>query len=230
VIGAAMMIGVAPVLLARLPHSPPKTSLSYPRLLASLFELLARHADMRRVLAIQILLGICYGGFWATIATMLLRFHGLGPQIAGLIAIPGAAGILITRAAGRWVDLRGAGPIVRLGITLMLCSYAVFALGVWWPAALAVGAAILDCGLRATLVANQTTVNSLAADARSRSNTVFGISVWSGNAFGAASASLALAHSGWLAVCILSAAAAAAALGVQLAAMRKSARNSVRRT
>ena len=226
VIGAAMMIAIAPVLVARLPHSAPKTSLSYPRLLASLVELLARHADMRRVLAIQILLGICYGGFWATIATMLLKFHGLGPQVAGLIAIPGAAGILITRPAGRWLDHRGAAPIVRAGVTLMLAAYAVFALGLWWPAALAVGAAILDCGLRATLVANQTTVNSLAPEARSRSNTVFGVSVWSGNALGAFLASLALAHSGWLAVCALSAVSAATALGVQLASMR----NSVRRT
>lgn len=220
VIGAGMMIAIAPVLFARLPHSAPKTSLSYPRLLASLWHLLAEHADMRRVLVIQILLGICYGGFWATIATMLLKFHGLGPQVAGLIAIPGAAGILITRPAGRWVDLRGAAPIVRAGIALMFAAYAAFALGLWWPAALAVGAAILDCGLRATLVANQTTVNSLAPDARSRSNTVFGVSVWSGNALGAFLASLALAHSGWLAVCALSAVAAATALGVQLISMR----------
>jgi hypothetical protein len=80
---------------------------------------------------------------------------------------------------------------------------------------------ILDCGLRATMVSNQTVVNSLAADARSRSNTVFGISVWSGNAIGAFVASNALAHSGWLAVCAISAVAAAAALGVQLAAMRR---------
>ena len=101
---------------------------------------------------------------------------------------------------------------------------AVFALGLWWPAALAVGAAILDCGLRATLVANQTTINSIAPDARSRSNTVFGISVWSGNALGAFLASLALAHSGWIAVCVLSAVAAATALAVQLTSMRKSAR------
>src|SRR3954464_12305555 len=228
VIGAAMMIAVAPVLVARLPHSAPppppsapKTSLSYPRLIASLLSLLAEHADMRRVLAIQILLGVCYGGFWATIATMLLSVHGLGPQVAGLIAIPGAAGILITRPAGRLLDQRGAAPIVRVGVTLMLCAYVVFALGLWWPAALAVGAAILDCGLRATMVSNQTTVNSLAADARSRSNTVFGISVWSGNAIGAFAASLALAHAGWLAVCALSALAAAIALGVQIAWMRR---------
>src|SRR3954471_8870943 len=85
VIGAAMMTAVAPVLLMRLPPSPPKTSLSYRRLLRSLFTLIGENAELRRVLAIQLLTGLCYGGFWATIATMLLQVHGLGPQIAGLI-------------------------------------------------------------------------------------------------------------------------------------------------
>lgn len=221
VIGAGMMAMLTPALIMRLPHSAPKTSLPYPQLIASIFKLIGAHAEMRRVVAIQLLLGVCYGGFWATIATMLLQTHGLGPAVAGLIAIPGAAGVLITRAAGRWLDLRGAGPIVSGGLALILAAYAVIALGVWWAVALAVGAAILDCGLRATIVANQTVVNSLAADARSRSNTVFGLSVWTGNAAGAFVASTALAYSGWLAVCAISALAAAAALGVQLAAMRR---------
>ena len=220
VLGAVLLTLIAPALIARLPHSTPKTTLAYPELLASMLALARVHADMRRVVAIQLLLGICYGGFWATIATMLLQRHGLGPTVAGLIGIPGAAGILIARPAGRWLDLRGPAPIVTTGIALIIAAYGVFAFGVWWPAALAVGAALLDSGLRAAMVANQTVVNSLAPEARSRSNTVFGLSVWSGNAVGAFIATSALAASGWLAVCAISALAAAAALGVQLRAMR----------
>jgi predicted MFS family arabinose efflux permease len=216
VLGAALLALIAPALIARLPHSTPKTTLAYPELLASMLTLARVHADMRRVVAIQVLLGICYGGFWATIATMLLKWHGLGPAVAGLIGIPGAAGILIARPAGRWLDLRGPAPIVTTGIALIIAAYGVFAFGVWWPAALAIGAALLDSGLRAAMVANQTVVNSLAPEARSRSNTVFGLSVWSGNAIGAFIATSALAASGWLAVCAISALAAAAALAVQL--------------
>lgn len=221
VLGAALLALIAPALIARLPHSTPKTTLAYPELLASMLTLARVHADMRRVAAIQVLLGICYGGFWATIATMLLKWHGLGPAVAGLIGIPGAAGILIARPAGRWLDLRGPAPIVTTGIALIIAAYFVFAFGVWWPAALAIGAALLDSGLRAAMVANQTVVNSLAPEARSRSNTVFGLSVWSGNAIGAFIATSALAASGWLAVCAISALAAALALGVQLRAVRR---------
>ena len=215
-VGVGLLGLLTPALIARLPHSAPKTGLSYPQLLASMVALVRTHAEMRRVVAIQLLLGICYGGFWATIATMLLKEHALGPQIAGLIGIPGAAGILVARPAGRWLDLRGPGPIVASGISLILAAYAVFAFGVWWPAALALGAAVLDCGLRATMVANQTVINSLAPDARSRSNTIFGMSVWTGNAAGAFIATSVLAASGWLAVCAVSTIAAAAALAVQL--------------
>src|SRR5260221_7621135 len=84
-LGAVPLALLAPALIARLPHSAPKTSLPYPKLLASMVELLRAHAEMRRVVLIQLLLGICYGGFWATIATILLATYGLRPNIACLI-------------------------------------------------------------------------------------------------------------------------------------------------
>jgi predicted MFS family arabinose efflux permease len=222
-IAVLMLAALSPWLLARLPGSTPQTSLPYRRLLGSMLGLIARHVELRRVVAIQLLLGICYGGFWATIATMLLNVHHLGPTAAGLIGIPGAAGILIARPAGRWLDRRGAGPIVAGGVAVIIAAYGVFAFGLWWPAALAAGAVLLDCGLRATMVSNQTVVNLLAPEARSRSNTVFGLAVWSGNAIGAFIASSALAASGWLAVCAISAAAATAALAVQLFSLSRAA-------
>jgi predicted MFS family arabinose efflux permease len=223
VIGAGMLTAIVPTLIARLPRTAPKTDLAYPALIGSIFALVLRYAEMRRVMAIQLLLGICYGGFWATLATMLLRDHGLSSTVAGLIGIPGAAGILVARPAGRWMDLRGPWLIVTLGISLILVAYAVFALGTWWVIALPIGAALLDCGLRGAMVPNQTMVNSLAADARSRSNTVFGMSVWTGNAVGAFAASTVFAHSGWLAVCGMSAFAALLALGVQVSHFRRAA-------
>lgn len=220
VISAALLTALAPALIAKLPSSAPKTALPYHQLLASLFHLLRQHADMRRVVATQFLLGICYGGLWATMAPMLARVHGLGPQSAGLMGIPGAAGVLVARPAGRWMDRAGAAPVVFFGISLVIAAWAVFALGLWWVAAIVLGAMLLDCGLRSTMVANQTIMNTLSPEARSRSNTLFGIHVWGGNAVGAFLASTALAHGGWLAVCAIAAAAACAALAVQKLAGR----------
>lgn len=219
-ISAAMLSALAPALYARLPHSAPRSALPYHALLASLFGLLRQHADMRRVALTQFLLGICYGGLWASLAPMLARVHGLGPQSAGLMGIPGAAGILVARPAGRWMDRSGSAPVVTAGVSLIIAAWAVLALGQWWVAALVAGAILLDCGLRPTMVANQTIMNTLSPEARSRSNTLFGVHVWGGNAVGALLASFAFEHGGWLAVCAIALSAACAALAVQALARR----------
>jgi MFS family permease len=145
--------------------------------------------------------GICYGGFWAVAAPMLAVLHRAGPTAAGLIGIPGAAGIFVARPAGRWMDRAGVMPVVLAGILSMLAAWVAMGFGVWSIAAVAVGAILLDCGLRAAMVANQTLVNSAVPDSRARANTLFGLHVWAGNAVGAFLMSWTFAHFGWLAVC-----------------------------
>lgn len=216
VLAAVFFCMLAPVLLARLPPAPPKTALSYRELIGSMLKLVRSNATVQRVVAVQLLLGVCYGGFWATIAPMLQARYGLGPAAAGLMGIPGAAGILIARPAGRWTDRRGPAPVVKTGIAVTVGAWLVFVLGLWWFAAVVAGAILFDCGLRAVIVPNQTTMNSISAQARSRSNTIFGVSVWGGNAAGTLVMTLAFAQGGWLAVCAIALAASLAALAVQL--------------
>ena len=101
------------VLWRILPASTPRTRMPYWSLIGSLFGILGQYAELRRVAANQFFIGISYGGFWSTVAPMLLAFHALGPSEAGLMAIPGAAGVLISRAAGRWSDRSGASIVDR---------------------------------------------------------------------------------------------------------------------
>ena len=215
VFSAATLLLLLPVLYRHLPSSPASTGLNYFALLRSIGALLREHAALRRVAIIQLMLGMTYGGFWATIATMLLQYHQFGPAQAGLMGIPGAAGILIARPAGRWMDRRGVTPVVTTGICLVIAAYVSFAFAGSQVAAVVVGAILLDCGLRAAMVANQTLINTIAPEARSRSNTIFSASVWGGNAVGAFVASMALAQSGWLAVCGIIVCAPVLALLVQ---------------
>jgi len=215
VIAATMLAALMPALLLRLPHSRPRTQLGYGALIASLFALLRANATLRRASGIQFLLGISYGGFWATAALMLAQLHGFGPAQTGMMAIPGAAGLLLARPAGRWTDRYGAFPVVTIGVALVLAAYVAFGFAALSTGAVIAGAILLDCGLRAALVANQTLITSVAPDARSRFNTVFGAHIWGGNATGAFLASTALAHSGWLAVCAIAMSASCLALLVQ---------------
>jgi predicted MFS family arabinose efflux permease len=213
VAAAAMLAGLAPALFLWLPSMPSKTRLGYPRLIGSLFDFLRDNATLRRASTIQFLLGISYGGFWATVAPMML--HGFGPAQTGLLAIPGAAGILVSQPAGRWTDRRGAFPIVTAGVCLVLAAYVVFAFAPLWVGAVIAGAVLLDSGLRSAIVANQTLITAVAPDARSRFNTVFGAHIWAGNAVGAFLASTALAHWGWIAVCAIAVCASCVALALQ---------------
>jgi predicted MFS family arabinose efflux permease len=216
VLSAALMAALAPALIARLPHVPAKTRLAYAALMRSLVRLVRSRADLRRASAVQFLLGVCYGGFWATLAPMLAAVHGVGPAVAGLFGIPGAAGVLVARPAGRWMDRVGARPVVTTGICLVMAGYVTFGFGVLTIVALAVGAILQDCGLRSAMVANQALVTTADPEARSRSNTIFAIHVWGGNATGAFVASTAWTYAGWLGVCASGVAASIVALAVYL--------------
>ncbi len=212
VLSAVMLVAIAPPLIARLPAVPAGTRLAYRALMRSLGQLLRNQAELRRASAIQFLLGLCYGGFWATLAQMMETLHGLGPTAAGLVGIPGAAGILVARPAGRWMDRHGAAPVVTAGASAVLAAYVVFWLAGVALAAVFVGVALLDCGLRAAMVANQALVTGLDPNARSRSNTVLAVHIWGGNAIGALVATTGFSHAGWPGVCATGVAAAMAAL------------------
>ena len=215
-LSAGMLLLTIPVLWARLPNTRPTSQASYRDLLYSMYQLLRAHGGIRRAAAIQFMFGICYGGFWAVAAPMLAVLHRVGPTEAGLMGIPGAAGIFVARPAGRWMDRAGVMPVVLTSICSMLAAWVAMGFGVWSIAAVAIGAILLDCGLRAAMVANQTLVNSAVPDSRARANTLFGMHVWGGNAVGAFLASWTFAHFGWLAVCGVSMTAIIIALLIHL--------------
>ena len=221
VLSAGMLILITTVLWARLPSTRPTSQDSYRDLLWSMYRLLREQGEIRRAVAIQFMFGICYGGFWAVAAPMLAALHRAGPTTAGLIGIPGAAGILVARPAGRWTDRVGVKPVVLAGIVSMLAAWIAMGFGAWTIAAVVIGAMLLDCGLRAAMVANQTLINSVVPDSRARSNTLFGVHVWTGNAVGAFLTSWAFAQAGWLAVCGVAMAATALALLIHLRADRR---------
>jgi len=203
-------------LLAWLPHTRPTTQMAYGDLLGSIFTLFRKHGNVRRAVAIQFLLGICYGGFWAVVASMMSTLHQVGPTAAGLLGIPGAAGILVARPAGRWMDRSGAAPVVTTGVCVMICAWLAFGVSAASIAFVVAGAVMLDCGLRTAMVANQTLVNAAVQGSRARANTIFGMHVWCGNAVGAFLTSTAFALYGWLAVCAIAMTASICALLIQL--------------
>lgn len=220
VLSTILLLGVFALLHARLPSSTPTTRAGYVALLRSALDLLRTNADIRRAAAIQFMLGTCYGAFWSVLAPMMHAAHRLSAAQIGLIGIPGAAGILVARPAGRWMDRSGILPVGATAIGAMIAAWVLLGFGTWSIAAVVVGAAVLDCALRASLVSNQTLVNTAAPEARARVNTVFGSHVWGGNATGAFLGGHAYALTGWLGVCGVCLVACLFALGVHLRVRR----------
>jgi predicted MFS family arabinose efflux permease len=216
VMSTVMLLVIAAVLWKRLPNTQPTSQDSYGGLLWSMYRLFRTHGAIRKAVLFHFMFGFCYGGFWAVAAPMLASLHRVGPTAAGLIGIPGAAGLLIARPAGRWTDRAGVNPVVLAGVGAMLAAWVVMGFGVWSIVAVVLGAALLDCGLRAAMVANQTLINTAVPDSRARANTLFGVHVWTGNAVGAYLTSWAFAQHGWLAVCGVGMAATIIALLIHL--------------
>jgi len=220
-LSVVMLLPMLVALVLKLPAAPVVARIRYAKLMRSLVHLVRDNAEVRRAAATQFLLGIGYGGFWATLAPMAAALHGLGPAAAGLFGIPGAAGVLVARPAGRWMDRSGVRPVVATGVVLVLAAFASFTFAASTLVAVAIGAILLDSGLRAAMVANQTLVTGADPAARSRGITILAAHVWGGNAAGAFIATTAFAKFGWMGVCASGGSAALLALLAQRRGRRR---------
>lgn len=204
-----------------LPRFAPTTTMSYPALLGSLFDLWRRHTSLRRAALAQGLLSIGFSAFWSTLAVMLHAepFH-LGSAVAGAFGLAGAAGALATPLAGQLADRRGPELVTRLGTGLTALCFAIMCLApLLSPTAqlwlLGIGTVGFDLGVQTALIAHQTIVYGIEPGARSRLNAVLFVSMFVGMAAGAALGSALLARWGWTAVTAMATLAALAAFAVR---------------
>ena len=202
-IAAGLLALLLPILARKLPSSPGRAQMSYPALLGSLVALMRRYPTLRQSSMVQLVVGVCYGAFWATLALMLAAYHGLGASAAGLMGLPGAAGILIARRVGRFVDVRGSRPVVAAGCALVFAGFCVLGAAGWSVGFVIVGVMMMDFGMRASQVANQSAVTSLDPAARSRTNMIFMTHQFAGYSIGGAAGGYAWSIGGWAAVSAL---------------------------
>jgi predicted MFS family arabinose efflux permease len=118
-----------------------------------------------------------------------------------MFGIIGAVGVLAAPIAGRLADRHGSKIMVRIGVALTLIAFVVLWLGGGSIASLVAGIVILDLGVQASQVSNQTRVYALDPAARSRLNTVFMTSMFLGGALGTAVSTYLYTQFGWNGVC-----------------------------
>lgn len=201
-LAASMCLVFAVLLGRRLPKIHAKTHLTYPRVMHSLWLLVKDIPKLRQVCFVAGMFFASFSAFWTTLIFLLdgPLFH-LGSQAAGLFGLVGAVGAGVAPIAGRLSDTRSPRFVVRLAIAVVLAAFGVFWAGkasVW---AIVLGVVLLDAGVQAAQVANQTRVFQLQPQARSRINTVYMIGYFGGGSLGSLLGSWTWSKWQWPGVC-----------------------------
>lgn len=185
-IGAGLMV-VFWLLNARfLPDVKPTFQGSYRALMQSVFVLLRKRTDLQKAAIRGGLSLAAFQVFWTTLVFHLERppFYA-GSDIAGLLGIVGIGGALTAAYVGRIVDRMNKKHLLIISTLLMLLSWLCF--GVWGLtyAGLIIGIFILDVGLQAIHITNQSIIFSKDTDATNRVNTVYMTCYFLGGSLGA---------------------------------------------
>jgi len=209
---ACLDCAFVPLLLRLFPPLPPSHPLAYTAALRSLWTLLRSQPQLRESATLGALAFGAFSAFWTTLAFLLggAPYH-LGPAASGSFGILGATGAFIAPIAGRFADRRGTRWVVGLALSVLTVSFAVFWAWGHQLFGLIVGVVLLDAGVQANQIANQTRIFGLDPTARGRINTVYMVIYFFGGSVGSLLSAWAWERAQWNGVCALGFAFVAAA-------------------
>jgi len=203
VFGAAVvaMVLLGVIVALRLPRREPSSQLPYGLLMMSVWHLVRDEPILRNASLTGAALFASFSAFWSVLALLLsgAPFH-LGPEAAGLFGIVGAAGALAAPLAGKSADQRGPTAVLYLAIGVTAVSFVIFALSSHSLIGLVIGVLVLDIGVQAAQISNQSRIYAIRPEARSRVNTVYMVTYFIGGSVGSAGGAFAWHHAGWVGV------------------------------
>ncbi|QLY23803.1 MFS transporter [Bdellovibrio sp. KM01] len=201
---AGLMIVLASCLWFILPASEVTYKGSYLGLIKSIGTLVKEEPILRESAVVGAMIFGVFSSIWATLIFLLSSPHfNMGAKEVGLFGLLGAAGAMAAPVVGRVADKKGPRTGVAIGLTVLALSVLIL----WGSGAsligLIIGIFILDFGIQAAHISNQTRVFALREDARSRLNTVYMFSYFMGGALGSLVASFAWNTAQWNGVCMV---------------------------
>jgi predicted MFS family arabinose efflux permease len=195
---AAFMVPVFIAAASLLPRGVPSTNLSYGRLLASLWPLVRDNRPIRESMLVQALLWACFNAFWVNLAALLA--HGpwhLNSAWAGGFGIIGAAGAFAASLGGRASDKIGTRGVIGASIGIVTLAYLILSGADSSLALLVIGVIVLDIGVQAGLVSNQTRAFAVDPKAQGRINSLYMTATFFGGAVGATISGWLMSRYGW---------------------------------
>jgi len=171
---------------------------TYGALMKSLYQLVKQHAVLRESMLFGALFFAAFNCFWGTLDYLLLQppFH-YGAREAGLFGLIGAAGAFVAPIAGRISDTGDPRKTIGVAVVIAVIAFTAMWFGQHLLAVIIIGTALMDMGVQAGHVTNQTRIYALDPNSRSRFATIYVFSYFVGGAFGSAGGSWSFAQWGW---------------------------------
>ncbi|UZS68027.1 MFS transporter [Pseudomonas syringae] len=213
-VSAALMIGMALVLMRTMPAStPPPTKGVYWQLLRSVFQLYLTERTLRVRGTFALLIFAAFSVLWTSMVLPLSAPPlSLSHTQIGLFGLAGVAGALAAARAGRLADQGLGNRTTGVALALLTLSWLPTAFVEHSLFAMVVGVVLLDFAVQAVHVTNQSLIFAARPDAQSRLVGAYMCFYSAGSGLGAIAATYTYAHFGWVAVCSLGAAISAVAL------------------
>lgn len=201
-IAAALMVLLAIAVAKWFPRSRTTATMPYGELMRSLPALFREEPALRQACFFQAMAFGSFTAFWTALPFFLKTppYH-YGPAAAGLFGLVGIGGACAAPAVGIVADRRGPLWANGIAMVLTLLSFVVFWAGGTQLIGLIAGVLLLDVGVQANQVSNQTRIFSLRPDARNRINAVYMVSSYSGGFTGSFLGAWAWTRNGWPGVC-----------------------------
>lgn len=201
---AAVVAVVLAFLLARaVPRLPRRERVRYPQLIASVVGVVRAHRAVRVTLVVSASVFAVFTMFWTALTFLLSSApFGYSTTAIGAVGLVGLAGAVAAQRVGRLHDRGWSVPVTGAALVLVLVSLVVAGLGARSIVVVLVAVLLLDVGVQAANVLNQTRLFAIDPAARSRLNTAFVTGNFAGGAVGSAVAGVLWNTGGWTAVTV----------------------------
>jgi len=202
-IAAGLMLAMWLMISLFLPEVEPDYTGSYKNLMKSLIHLFKSEPILRFAALRGALCFACFSAFWTTLTFLLKQNFNEGSDIAGLFGLVGAFGAIAAGLMGRLSDKMDAYKLSFFTLLLVLVSFIVFIFSGHSIIGLVIGVIILDMGVQATHISNQSMIFALDPGARNRINTIYMVSYFLGGAAGTLLVSTLWNSYHWTGVCVV---------------------------
>jgi predicted MFS family arabinose efflux permease len=186
-----------------LPEVEPDHKDGYRQLMASLIDLVKHEPKLRLAALRGALCFACFSAFWTTIVFLLKQNFNLGSDVAGEFGLVGAFGAIAAGLMGRLSDKMDAYKLSGFTLLLILMSFVIFYFSGHSIVGLVIGVIILDMGVQATHISNQSIIFAMKPEARNRINTIYMVAYFLGGSAGTFFATQLWKNYQWNGVCAI---------------------------